>query len=352
VKINQIEEQAEKAFYNCLEGINFVRSIEDVSGLYDFYIDKVFRVVLQNAKKPKYFLIEIKSNGQPRFAREAVNQLQIDLNEMDEESYGMFVAPYISSTAADICKNNQIGYADLAGNCYLSFSNIFIQKEGNPNPYTKEQDLKSLFSPKSERLLRVLLNSGPAEWKVADLAEIADVSYGLISKVKKNLLDREWIEADTIGFQLVKPYELLSAWTEEYTYRKNRVRDYYSLMDISELEAAILSKASEIGTRIGLTGFSGGARLAPAVRYQRVMAYIEDPDKLASALDLKEVDSGANVQFLVPYDEGVFYGSQVIGDDRIVSPIQIYLDLMSIPGRGEEAGEAIMEQVIKKIWLQ
>lgn len=352
MKINQIEEQAEKAFYNCLEGIKFVRSIEDVTSLYDFYIDKVFRVILQNAKKPKYFLIEIKSNGQPRFARQAVNQLQIDLGEMDEESYGMFVAPYISSTAAEICKNNKIGYADLAGNCFLSFSNIFIQKEGNPNPFKKEQDLKSLFSPKSERLLRVLLNSGPAEWKVADLAETADVSYGLISKVKKNLQDREWIEADTIGFRLVKPLELLSAWSKDYTYRKNRVREYYSLLEISELEAAILSNAKELGTRIGLTGFSGGARLAPAVRYQRVVAYVEDPDKLASALNLKEVSSGANIQFLDPYDEGVFYGSQAVGEDWIVSPIQIYLDLMSIPGRGEEAGEAIMEQVIKKLWSQ
>jgi hypothetical protein len=352
VKINQIEKQTEESFYNCLEGIDFVRSIDDVTGLYDLRTDKVFRVVFQKSKKPKYFLIEIKTNGQPRFARQAVNQLLIYLNCMEEESYGMFVAPYISSAAAEICKNNNIGYADLAGNCYLSFSNVFIEKEGNPNPFKKEKVLKSLFSPKSERLLRALLNSGPREWKVADLAETADISYGLIAKVKKNLLDREWIEADTVGFQLIKPFVLLSAWTERYAYKKNLIREFYSMQDIGEIEAAISINAQDLNIRAGLTGFSGGARLAPAVRYQRVMAYVEDPEKLALSMELKEVNSGANVLLLDPYDEGVFYGSQSLGDDRIVSPIQIYLDLMSITGRGEEAGESIMEQVIKKIWSQ
>lgn len=350
MKTFNMEKQSKELFYECLKGINFVKSVDDVTGLYNSNVDTVFRIVFQKAKTPKYFLVETKINGQPRFARQAVNQLMINLREMKEDSYGIFIAPFISPESADICKNNNIGYADFAGNCYISFSNVFIQKEGNPNLYKKEQDLKSLFSPKSERLLRVLLNSGSKEWKVAGLSKAADISYGLVSKVKRNLMDREWVESETIGFQLVKPFELLNAWVENYTYRRNNVREYYSLLGISEIEAAIIASAQQTNIRVGLTGFSGGTRIAPAVRYQRVMAYVEDSDKIAASMELKEVSSGANVLLLDPYDEGVFYGSQLVGNDQIVSPIQIYLDLMSISGRGEEAGEVIMEQVIKKLW--
>jgi hypothetical protein len=65
---------------------------------------------------------------------------------------------------------------------------------------------------------------------------------------------------------------------------------------------------------------------------------------------LKEVESGANLMFLGPYDEGVFYGTQVIDDIRIVSPFQIYLDMKGYRGRGEEAAEVLLRDVIKPKW--
>jgi hypothetical protein len=76
------------------------------------------------------------------------------------------------------------------------------------------------------------------------------------------------------------------------------------------------------------------------------------PKDLVSPPDLKEVESGANVMLLGPYDEGVFYGTQVIDDIRIVSPIQIYLDLKSYKGGGEEAAEALLREAIKPEWLK
>ena len=54
--------------------------------------------------------------------------------------------------------------------------------------------------------------------------------------------------------------------------------------------------------------------------------------------------------FLGPYDEGVFYGTQVIDDIRIVSPFQIYLDMKGYRGRGEEAAEVLLRDVIKPKW--
>ena len=152
-------------------------------------------------------------------------------------------------------------------------------------------------------------------------------------------------------FHLIEPWKLLEEWSNAYTYRKNQVRNFYSLKSIPEIEADLARVCSEKGIEYALTGFSGAARFAPAVRYNRAMAYVYNmPEDVVSLLNLKEVESGANVMLLGPYDEGVFYGTQVIDDIRIVSPLQIYLDLKGYKGRGEEAAEVLLRDVIKPKW--
>jgi hypothetical protein len=183
-----------------------------------------------------------------------------------------------------------------------------------------------------------------------ELANEAGVSLGQVANVKKLLLDREWV-AQQNGFPLTEPWKLLEDWSNAYTYRKNEVRNFYSLKSIPEIEADLARVCSEKGIEYALTGFSGAARFAPAVRYSRAMAYVSTmPEDMVSSLILKEVESGANVMLLEPYDEGVFYGTQVIDDIRIASPLQIYLDLKGYKGRGEEAAEALLRDVIKPNW--
>jgi hypothetical protein len=46
----------------------------------------------------------------------------------------------------------------------------------------------------------------------------------------------------------------------------------------------------------------------------------------------------------------VFQGARPIDDLPVVSPIQLYLDLRSFRGRGQEAAEQILEEVIKPSW--
>ena len=80
--------------------------------------------------------------------------------------------------------------------------------------------------------------------------------------------------------------------------------------------------------------------------------YVADGvDSIAEKLSLKRVSSGANVTLIEPYDDGVFFGAREVAGAPVVSPIQIYLDLAQIKGRGEEAAAAILEEVIKPLWL-
>jgi len=56
------------------------------------------------------------------------------------------------------------------------------------------------------------------------------------------------------------------------------------------------------------------------------------------------------VSLLTPYDEGVFYATRDCEGIRVVSPIQLYLDLHGFRGRGEEAAKVLLEEVITPQW--
>ena len=373
MKTQMGEQTALQALQDCLGKISFlqVEYIGPIRGGQGPDLQAVLRV----QGRPVEVFAEYEDNGLTRWARQAVYVLKGWLAERPG-AYGVFIAPYISPAAAAICKEAQIGYLDLAGNCHLSFETVYVHQEGYPNPFPQRRDLRSLYSPKAERILRVLLTQSQCNacaaptrqhllgWKTEALAEAAEVSFGQVSNVKKLLADREWLLLDAAGIRLSNPGALLDDWTQQYKYRRNRVTDYYSMTDVTESEYRLAETCQHLGLRYALTGFSGAARLAPAVRYQRVMAYIQgDLGALTDALGWKPVPSGANISLLAPYDEGVFYlvgaalssskgaahGARDMDGVQIAAPVQVYLDLQSYRGRGQEAAEAVRKEMEKSL---
>jgi hypothetical protein len=347
---DELEKKAEKALLSCLARVPFLRIKDIEKKTYEGGLQPDFLVKLDLPDGGQIFIVEIKNNGQPRLARQAVNQL-LRYREVLSDFYGVFMAPYISPKAAEICMNAGLGFADLSGNCYLCFGQVYIEQKGKPNLYAEKRDLRSLYSPKAERVLRVLLSNPGKAWKIEALADEAQVSIGQVSNVKKLLDDREWILKERNGFVIGAPQKLLSEWSENYTFRRNKIRNFYSLKSVSEIEEDLADICHQKGLNYALTGFSGAARLAPAVRYKRVFAYFDESEEdIPVLLGLKEVQSGANMTLLIPYDAGVFYGIRELAGISIASPIQIYLDLIGFRGRGEEAANAIFAQVIKPRW--
>jgi len=346
-----IRKKAMEALLGCFRNIPFVevKGIEEQSGINGFKVDFLLKLNL-SGRKIKNLIVEVKSNGQPRFAREAINLLLLSISKLPD-SYGVFVAPFISPEAAELCSKNGIGYIDLSGNCFLSFEQVFIKQEGNRNLFVTKRNLRSLYSPIAERALRTILSNPKRVWKVKELSLEANVSVGWVSNIKKMLNDREWLKLDESGFSLAEPLKLLTEWSQNYNYRRNEVRDFYSMKSIPEIEADIANACDRKGIKYALTGFSGAARFAPSVRYQRVIVYIQETDdNLETLLNLKAVPSGANVSILKPYDEGVFHSAVKADDTIIASPVQIYLDLLGFRGRGEEAAETILKEVILPKW--
>ena len=342
--------KAQKSITSILSDITFVELKESKTNVRidNKEIDFVLSALVSG--KPAKFIIEVKSQGEPRLVRMAIAQLKEYLKSF-KDSYGILVAPYLSDTSRQICKEAGISCIDLAGNAFLSFRNVFIDRSGRPNPFAAARISKSVFSPKSSRILRVLLSDPSKKWYVKGLSKEAGISIGLTSRVKQAFLSEEWIEEENKSFYLVKPEEVLNQWVNNYSYEKNPIFSFYSGRSEDQLETAIKKKCEKKKYRYGLALFSGARKVAPFVRFMRFFSYIDgNMEDIAKALQLKKVETGANVTLLQPYDDGVFYGLQDIKGINVVSDIQLYLDLKSYKGRGEEAAQAIFEQRIKTKW--
>jgi hypothetical protein len=348
---NEMEIKAPEALKACLEKVPFleIESIKQETRMDDMELDILAGVRI--AQKRWNIIAEVKRNGQPRIIRAAILQL-LRYRERIPGTYCVVIAPYISPQSAEICAKENIGYIDLAGNCRLTFDRVYIEQQGKVNPFAVRRDLRSLYSPKAERVLRVLLNDPQKAWRVQPLAVEAMVSLGQVSNVKNLLANQEWLISTDAGMVLKAPDQLLTEWSENYNFKRNTTRNYYTLKTVTEIEADLAEVCGVQKITYALTGFSAAARYAPAVRYQRAMAYVEgNVDATADRLSLKEVPSGANVTLVSPYDEGVMYGSRFFDGIRVAMPAQVYLDLLSMKGRGEEAAAILLDEVIKRRYL-
>ena len=169
-------------------------------------------------------------------------------------------------------------------------------------------------------------------------------------KSKGFLLKQAYLEQCKEGIRIIDPANVMKDWATVYASKADERVHCYSLAPIPELEARISKMNEELGTSCLLTGFSGGVRYQPAVRYQKIHALIksQDLEKAIEYLGLKRVDSGANITFLINYDDCVTRDSRTIKKDRVASPVQVYLDCMSLKGRGEEMAQAILNHEICK----
>lgn len=353
MKETEIIEQLPEALATCLANVprTEIRRIErDVSLSNGMAVDLLVELVVLGRARTIAF--EAKASGQPRRAREAADFLR-RLAESGTLSgaYGVFAAPYISAGSATICREYGVGHLDLAGNCGLVFEDAYVERTSPENAFRERRSQASIFSPKASRILRILLSEPNEPWQVQRLAVAADVSIGLASKVKQQLQEREWLASSEGGVKLSDPESVLTAWAEQYSCRQSEAREYYSLEGTGDVEAAVAEWCRESDVLYALTGFSGARLSSPRVRYNRSAIYVKTKiDSLATDVNLKPVDSGGNVLLLVPYDDGVFQESRFVYGMRTVSPVQLYLDLRSMPGRGEEAAEEILVRELRPSW--
>jgi hypothetical protein len=294
-------------------------------------------------------VVEVSSLGQPRQIRAAVTRLA-DVRRELPAAYPVAAAAYIGSQSARILKDNNLGYVDLSGNCYLAFDQVLIEKEGKRNLRPSTRPLRSLFAPRATRVVRVLLADPARAWRLEELGKAAQVSLGHSHNVVKRLEDLRWVERDEAQrIHLGKPADLLEAWCESYTYRANEITSYFVPERVSRrLMADVARAAVAEGRRYAFTLTAGLSLVAPQPRLAAVHCYLDgDPAPVAAALGLRAAaETDGALHLLTPYDPGVFHGVLEKAGLKVVSLPQLYADLVHHERRGAEQAEHLRRETM------
>lgn len=301
-------------------------------------------------------VVEEKRLAQPREVRHAVLQLERALQSLPGTAYGLLLAPFISEESARICAEAGIGYADLSGNARLSFGQVFIELQSADRPYREQRQRRSLFTPKAERILRVMLTPPLRGWKVEDLAEAAGVSFGQVSNVRKQLLDQEWAIKKEQGLWLNKPEMLAREWQKaSYGKRRQKEEKLYTLLQGEEFERAMraaLTDAGE-GEHAVLASYSAARWLAPYARQATQFFYVDEMGGkiLKKYLQLQPVPRGENVVLIHPKEDDLFAGRiEAAPNIWCTGLVQTWLDLGVAGERGDEAAEHLLQEKLLPAW--
>jgi len=289
---------------------------------------------------------EFKAHGFPQQLTQAIDQL---LRYRHKTNRGgdqlMVAAPYITPEGAKLCRDDNVSYFDLAGNCRIAMGLLYIERTGIPNPFQKNvMAAPSLYGMRGERILRTLLTDPKKAWKVAPLASQTGVSAGTVSIVRKLLIERDWAKDTPDGILLTQPEKLLRDWAQVWGRRAFRPFPYFSRLGTQDMERKLGYFIKTQNRNLALTGAAAAWRYAPMTRYQRTQVYWDgEPDELAEKMEWKKTDSGANVHILAPRDRGVFDAVEMLDGVPVVCPVQAFLDLQRDPARGQEAAEHLWQ---------
>lgn len=303
---------------------------------------------VQNREFP--IAIEVKNTGGTATFREAARQVKAYSTQGGAIPF--VAGQFFGEKTRQVAKEEGVGIIDLAGNFYLKKDDILIEKIVEKNPFTKKTPLKNLFAPISSRITRVLLIQPKKNWLLSGLANEAEVSLGQTHKIIDRMIEEELIEWNKDNKLILKDStRLLKAWKDMYpSYESKKFTFFNFEQDPTLLIDSLMKKARDLP--FALSFFSGADLVAPFIRgVNKLQFYVQKPsdvERWKNLLELQEVESGANIEIHIPYDKGVFYGTQKVSTSSqasipVVSNVQLYMDLFNNPARGAEQAEHLRE---------
>lgn len=289
--------------------------------------------------------IEFKQLGSEARLKEAA---ELICRRQDEHPSRLLVlaCPFLSPARQEFLRESGVPFFDLAGNAWIVADTVHVDRRGFSNPFREQRRGRDPFADKASLVLRSLVASGPGKG-VRSIAEQTGLSPGYVSKVVQELEERGYLARRDGGLALQNARELLQDWV--HTYRKHWIEQRGYFVPVARAQKVIdAMRQAPLGEEYALALQAGANLVAPYADFDVVDVYVHDlevAERLASQLDAREVDRGANLRVSVPYYRvSAFFDMQEAACLPVVSDLQLYLDLYDHPLRGREQAEHILQR--------
>jgi len=108
------DETIEQLLWDCLDEIPFIEHKQVEQRIFAHPGRPEIIAKLRIGGQDRTLVAEVKANGQPRLVREAIGEI-LQYRQNYPNAYGVVIAPVLSAHAMKICRQEGIGYLDLAG---------------------------------------------------------------------------------------------------------------------------------------------------------------------------------------------------------------------------------------------
>lgn len=214
--------------------------------------------------------------------------------------------------------------------------------------------MKILLGDKANIVIRAILSQPDRKWVARDFEKEFGVGRARAAAVLFELRARGFLGGVRSGrlaySKLQNKEELLEEWLKVYKFELNKAYLYYSPQkDILTRLKEYFSDKKE-ANMYALTLHTGANLITSYVNTQNIYCYLNSENfksvslDLRQALDLKELKTGGNFYLINPYyRRAAFFNAQTIRGYRVVSNLQLYLDLYYFPQRGRDHAEYLLK---------
>ncbi len=292
-------------------------------------------------------LVEAKRQLAARDVSNALEQLEPACERMGQRAHvmPMLVARYLPASTRQRLEERGVAYADATGNLRVVLDRpaLFLRDVGaSRDPWRGPgRPRGSLKGPPAARVIRALADYRPP-LTVPELIERSGASTGATYRVVEFLEQEALIERQPRGAITTTDWRaLLERWSQDYGFQQsNTAVPHLQPRGLPTLVTALRSTPE---LRYALTGSLAAERIAPYAPPRLAMIYVDRLEEAAAQLDLREVDSGANVLLATGDYDIVFDRTQDIDGLHTAAPSQIAVDLLTAPGRGPSEGQALLD---------
>jgi hypothetical protein len=215
--------------------------------------------------------------------------------------------------------------------------------------------MKNIFADKASLILRKMIHNPDKKWVIRDFVGPQSVSLGMAQEVLEVMAWKGYIERikrAPESYTILKNQErLIEDWLMRYKFELNEIDTYYSPEKdiLKKVKANLDEEKYALALHTGANLITNFVRTNHVYFYLNTQAWHKDILEIRKRLELKELVKGGNIHIIHHcYKNSIFFNTQKIKKYRVVSNLQLYLDLHHFQPRGREHAEYFKKSLKEK----